>query len=255
MSGRDTPRPSGLPVTVGVIGLALIMVGQVGVNRPSIEDDLTSRSVAALNQAGLNQLTVSFSGRDATISGGDSEQAARGDDVVGAVDGVRVVTTATDSESAARPTTDPATAGTEPAATTAAAATSKAPRPDVVPVGFTLAEGTITVTGTMNSAGVVTELLDEVKTVPGWQVTNKLTVDETLDPVEPAAGTATAVAAMLATVPVDGPTLVIQYNEGKVILRGTAADSQVEADLLAAAGPTVRSKADVIDGLDTPATK
>ncbi|MFE0023697.1 OmpA family protein [Amycolatopsis sp. NPDC059021] len=54
----------------------------------AIESDLTARSQTALAAAGLPSGTVSFSGRDATLSGFPPEQATRALDVVQAVDGV-----------------------------------------------------------------------------------------------------------------------------------------------------------------------
>src|SRR5689334_4602528 len=85
----DGRRRLALPVSVGAVGLGLIMFGQVVPNRHAIEDDLTARSLDALKAAGLTGVSVSFSGRDATLTG--SADAAKATDVVKQVDGVRVV--------------------------------------------------------------------------------------------------------------------------------------------------------------------
>ena len=94
MAGRITAGPGRrlvVPVAVGVVGLTLITLGQIVPNRHAIEDDLTSRSSEALKSADLVGLSVSFSGRDATITGaGSTELANQAKDVVSTVDGVRV---------------------------------------------------------------------------------------------------------------------------------------------------------------------
>jgi hypothetical protein len=206
MSERSTAGASHRlvgPASIGALGLALIMVGQVGPNRHAIQDDLTSRSTQALKSAELTGLSVSFSGRDATISGATTaNRADKAVAVVGAVDGVRVakadLSDGSSAPAAAAPTETPA--GTEtpaavasavetsgsaatPATTTAETAAAKAL---ILPVGFTLADGTITVTGTVRSAADGTGLIDAVTAAGnGWKIVDRLQVEGSLTAAAP----------------------------------------------------------------------
>jgi hypothetical protein len=269
MAGRVAGRWA-LPASVGAIGLALIGIGQLGPNRTAIQDDLTSRSTQALTAAELAGMSVSFSGRDATINGAETpELADRAEAVVGAVDGVRVATadlttgqassqpTEAETPAATEPTaTEPALTepATEPAATeSSAAAASPTAKPLVLPVGFTLADGTLTVTGTVRSKSAATKLMDAVTAAGnGWKVVDRLLVDGSLTAPAPKSGRLPAVTRLLAAAPIDGAKLVIQYNGDSVILRGAPADAEDERALLSAAAATVARTSDVVDGLDTP---
>jgi osmotically-inducible protein OsmY len=250
-----------LPVSVGVVGLTLIGIGQAVPNRHAIEDDLTSRSTEALKSADLTGFSVSFTGRDATVTGDSGGTVAQAVAVVESVDGVRVVNTETaslaeDPAAAPSPSATPAeTPTTEPAETaapTSAPAETPAAAKPALPVGFTLVDGTITVTGTVESEAAQGKLIDAVKAVgKGWNVVDRLVVDDTLPPAEPKANRLAAVTTLLAKAPIDGPKLVIQFNKGSVILRGTPSDAASEKALLTAASGTVAKKSAVVDGLDT----
>jgi len=230
-------------VTVGVVGLALIGVGQTVWNRHSIEEDLADRSARALASADLT-MTADFSGRDATVSGsGSAADFARAVSVVEAVDGVRVAhpkTGATDAQPGSSAAPD---APTPPPATESAR----------VPVGFTVSGRTITVTGTLPSKTEQTALI-AATTAAGkdWKVVDRLTVDPALTTTSPAQSRFSAVTELLAQAPLDGDKLVIQYQPDSVILRGTPATPEAEKRLLTAAAPTVAADAAVIDGLDVP---
>ena len=236
-----------LPVSVGVVGLTLISVGQVVPNRHSIENDLTDRSSEALRSADLTGLTVSFSGRDATVTG-PSDLTGQAVSVVGAVKGVRV---AKAGSAAAAPAEAPTPASPAPTETPAPATTSAASKP-AVPVGFTLTGGTLTVSGTVSSDSARTALIGAAKAAGnGWSVVDKLTVDVSLPaPVRPSSSRLPAVTRLLAKAPADGDKLVIQYSEAKVILRGTPHSTAAERALLTAAAATISGKAAVVDGLD-----
>jgi len=249
-----------VPVSVGVIGLGLIGFGQIVPNRHAIEDDLTSRSSEALKSADLVGLSVSFSGRDATITGaGSTELANQAEGVVSTVDGVRVANADLTGDTAPAETPAPVETPTEtavpvetstPVETPAATAT---PKPMILPVGFTLVDGMITVTGTVGSPAAKTGLINAVKMAgSGWTVVDKLIVDGSLTTQEPKPNRLAALSRLLRTAPVDGAKLVIQYNHGSVILRGTPSDAAAERALLTAASATVDSKSAVVDGLDTP---
>src|SRR4051794_33594082 len=216
MAGRFGAGPSlVLPACVGVAGLTLICIGQFGPNRHAIQDDLTSRSTAALASARLTGLSVSFSGRDATITGATTaEQADRAEALVSSVDGVRVVKADLAGDAAAAPspaatatgpspavtdtpaqtqspateTPAPDTSATETPATATPAATATA-APVAVPVGFTLVDGRITVTGTVRSTSAGHALIAAVKAAGnGWTVVDRLRVDGSITAPAPKAG-------------------------------------------------------------------
>ncbi|HST81183.1 MAG TPA: hypothetical protein VLL08_05555 [Kineosporiaceae bacterium] len=262
MSGRlagGTGRRLAVPASVGVIGLALLGIGQSVVNRHAIQDDLTTRSTKALKSADLTGLSVSFAGRDATITGaGTAELAQQAIAVVSMVDGVDVAraSLAGTTQTGSAPTETAAPAETPPATETSALAEPATPATTeatlVLPVGFTLADGTIKVTGTVGSKSAQINLIDAVKaTGKGWKVVDRLNVADSVTAPEPKPSRLSDVTKLLAQAPVSGPKLVIQYNKGSVILRGTPADAAAERALLGAAAATVDSTAAVVDGLDT----
>jgi len=78
-------------IAVGVVGLLGIGLAQGIPNRHSIEDNLTRRSSAALEQAGISGAEVRFTGRDGTLVVTSAADVDRARDVVAALDGVRVV--------------------------------------------------------------------------------------------------------------------------------------------------------------------
>ncbi len=257
-----------VPASVGIIGLAVLGFGQGVANRHATEDDLTSRSTKALKSAGLKGLSVSFSGRDATISGAPTaEQSRNAEDVVDRVDGVQAVQAITEPSAAAASSTAPTTvpssaispaAPTAPTAPTAPSAptapTAATAATGILPVGFTLVDGTITVTGTVGSKAAGMDLIDAVTMAGnGWQVVDRLNINGSLTAPEPKPSRLSAVTQLLAQASMDSPKLVIQYNRGSVILRGSPADADAERALLTAAAATVNTKSAVIDGLDTPA--
>lgn len=90
----DSRRARGLlvPVIVGVVGLAAISVGQDVPNRHGIENDLTKRSLHALQDAGINGAEVRFVGRDGTVTLASSAEKDRALSIVKGVNGVRVAT-------------------------------------------------------------------------------------------------------------------------------------------------------------------
>jgi hypothetical protein len=262
MSGRlatDTGRRLLVPASVGVIGLALLGIGQSVVNRHAIQDDLTTRSTRALKSANLTGLSVSFAGRDATITGAGSAQLAQqAIAVVSRVDGVdgAKASLAGTAQPGSAPTETAAPAETPSGTETSALAEPAAPATTaaavVLPVGFTLADGTITVTGTVGSSSAQSDLIDAVKaTGKGWKVVDRLNVADAVTAPEPKPSRLSGVTKLLAEAPIAGPKLVIQYSKGSVILRGTPADAAAERALLGAAAATVDSRAAVVDGLDT----
>jgi outer membrane protein OmpA-like peptidoglycan-associated protein len=78
-------------VAIGVVGLLGIGLAQGMPNRRSIEDNLTRRSSAALEQAGISGAQVRFTGRDGSLVVPSAADVDRAREIVAAVAGVRVV--------------------------------------------------------------------------------------------------------------------------------------------------------------------
>lgn len=83
--------PRWAPWAAGVVGGALVLVGEFVPIRSTVEDALTSRSVAALESASLGFDEVAFSGRDGVVSGVASADVERAENLVKGLEGVRVV--------------------------------------------------------------------------------------------------------------------------------------------------------------------
>src|SRR4051812_46748875 len=93
-------------ITVGVVGLVGVGLGQSLPNRHQMERDLTRRAESALVAGGVDGARGRFTGRDGEIvvaSGGDVDKARP---IVGAQDGVRVVAV-TAPKAPPTPTTTP----------------------------------------------------------------------------------------------------------------------------------------------------
>ncbi|GIH08051.1 hypothetical protein Rhe02_61180 [Rhizocola hellebori] len=86
-----TRRPAWVAAVVAIAGLSAIGVAQGFPNRDAIEDNLTQRSSAALEQAGVSGVQVSFVGRDGTLLVPTQAEVDRARTIVAAVEGVRVV--------------------------------------------------------------------------------------------------------------------------------------------------------------------
>jgi hypothetical protein len=263
--GGPAIRRLALPLAVGTTGLVLIGIVQAVPFRHSIENDLADRSQQALRAHQLVGLTVRFSGRDATITGPGPDAVARtAQDVVSQVHGVRVATVRLSGvDPAGAPLADPAPTETPtPAATltpepgpSSAAAAAPTPHPAAVPVGFTLAAGTITVTGTVPSAADGIAVVDAVKAAGnGWTVVNRLSVDSALPTLSPSLDRLPAVTELLTKAPAAVSKLVIQFAGTRVILRGTVGTTGTELALLTAAAATVPSKSGVVDGVNVAGT-
>jgi outer membrane protein OmpA-like peptidoglycan-associated protein len=86
-----TRRPAWVAAVVALVGLGAIGVAQGFPNREAIEENLTQRSSAALEQAGVSGVQVSFVGRDGTLLVPTQAEVDRAQKIVAAVEGVRVV--------------------------------------------------------------------------------------------------------------------------------------------------------------------
>ncbi|MBK1785316.1 OmpA family protein [Prauserella cavernicola] len=92
MSG-DRGRLWLAPLALLVTGVLAFVVTRFETD--GIESDLLARSQSALSAVGLSPEAVAFDGRDATVSGVPADEAVWAAEVVGGVEGVRDVVTAT----------------------------------------------------------------------------------------------------------------------------------------------------------------
>jgi len=84
-------RPAWVAAVVALAGLSAIGLAQGFPNREAIEDNLTQRSSAALEQAGVSGVQVSFAGRDGSLLVPTQADVNRAREIVLKVEGVRVV--------------------------------------------------------------------------------------------------------------------------------------------------------------------
>ncbi|SEF29724.1 Outer membrane protein OmpA [Amycolatopsis pretoriensis] len=114
-------------VPIAVLVTALLAGVVTWAQAGNIQRDLTADAQAALTQAGLGKGSVTFDGRDATLSGFPPDQALRALEVVQNVDGVRAaqlqgdVVPVAPSTSTPPPTSAPAPTTTAPPTTSATA--------------------------------------------------------------------------------------------------------------------------------------
>jgi outer membrane protein OmpA-like peptidoglycan-associated protein len=130
-SDRSAPRTPWLPLVASAIVVPTVLAGFTLLwPRTQVQDTLTDRAGAALSAAGISGATVSFDGRDATISGVSAAEAAQAVQAVEGATGVRVAQVAGAGGAAAAAPTSAATseaAPTSTAAATSAAAPSSTP--------------------------------------------------------------------------------------------------------------------------------
>ena len=77
------------PVIVGVLGLGVLSGVQDTGFRERIESELTERAQSALSAAGLDEVEVELTGRDADVTAPTDADALAASDVLGDVDGIR----------------------------------------------------------------------------------------------------------------------------------------------------------------------
>jgi outer membrane protein OmpA-like peptidoglycan-associated protein len=137
-SDRPTPRTPWLPLVASAIVVPTVLAGFTLLwPRTQIQDTLTDRAGAALSAAGISGATVSFDGRDATISGVSAAEAAQAVQAVEGATGVRFAQVAGAGGAAAAAPTSTATATSETAPTSTSAATSAAAPSSTPPVTST----------------------------------------------------------------------------------------------------------------------
>jgi outer membrane protein OmpA-like peptidoglycan-associated protein len=126
-SDRSTLRTPWLPLVASAIVVPTVLAGFTLLwPRTQIQDTLTDRAGAALSAAGISGATVSFDGRDATISGVSAAEAAQAVQAVEGATGVRLAQVAGPGGAAVAAPTSTSTPTSEAAPTSTAAATSAA---------------------------------------------------------------------------------------------------------------------------------
>lgn len=135
---RKPVRNPLIGVTVGVVGLVAVYLGQDIPNRHHIEHELTQRSQSALVAGGIQGARVSFTGRDGTVYVLTAADLSRAKAIVLAQNGVRVVTVIAPGVSAGQQPT-PTQAPTEPPAQapTASPTPTESPTPSPTPSSST----------------------------------------------------------------------------------------------------------------------
>lgn len=118
-------------VPIAVLVTALLAGVVTWAQAGNIQRDLAADAQAALSQAGLQKGTVTFDGRDATLSGFPPDQALRALEVVQNVDGVRAAQLQGDVVPVAPSTSaPPTTSGTTTTAPPTTSATAPPPPTD-----------------------------------------------------------------------------------------------------------------------------
>ncbi len=168
-------------LAVSIVGLAVIGLAQGIPNRHSIEDNLTQRSNAALQQAGLSGVKVSFVGRDGTLLVPTKNDLEKAKAVVEGLEGVRVVSATAPEEPPKQPLPKATVRvnGTSvsrdgQAALLEAIVTALGSSADNVTIE--LSEGAITLTGKVESAAIKTAAETAAAQVAPGKVTSTLEV-------------------------------------------------------------------------------
>lgn len=212
-----------VPILVAVVGLALIVVGQVVPNRHGMEDNLTDRSRQALATAGLGDVQVSFTGRDGTLHAHTQDEADRALAIMRDLDGVRVASAVVDAAPPAPQLTPPS-------------------------VTATLAGGALTLTGTVPT-DAAKQALESAGQKASGSVTDNLTVSGTVTD-DGLAGLADVLAAFGTGTTDAGAALA----DGTLTLSGTVSDQATKDAVVAAAGNAVGA-AHVVDQLTVKAVQ
>jgi OOP family OmpA-OmpF porin len=269
------------PVAAGVLGLAALGIGQGWPNRGSIESDLAERSSSALAGAGVPSVSVSFAGRDGTVSGTVDTEAQRRTvlDTVKSQQGVRVAldrltvrtpgptdtpTTPVPTATTTAPTTTPAPTPTDTAtpsdttspstspttspttpATTSPEPTTSAPGGTVAP-SLTLTLGTkgAVLTGAVPDETTRAALVSAASGVVGeGKVVDTLTVDPKVAP-----DGLSSLGGVLAGLGADADATVT-LADGTIALDGSVGSPEARQAALTAAEAVVGTAAKVRDGL------
>ena len=167
---KHTAQKVSIVIAAVLLGGTLVAGSLIG--QAATATSLESQAVAALQQAGIDGVSVTFQGREANLSGGDSSSLEAAQQVVEAISGVRWAKTSC--------ILDPCPANASP--------TQSASPPPVTPplapatVNITTSADGVTLTGTVNSQAAADALVAQVAQVFGQPVDNQLVIDPASDP-------------------------------------------------------------------------
>ncbi|MEE6262714.1 OmpA family protein [Plantactinospora sonchi] len=205
-------------LVVAILGLVVLLTAQQFPNRHRMEADLTQRSTQALHSAGLSGVRVTFTGRDGRLRAASSAEAAQALGIVRALEGVRA------AEAEVPP-------GSE-----------RAPVPVPPSVLLTLADGTVSVSGTVPTEASRVALVRAAAEMVGTEdVDDRLTVDDSVTD-SALSGLPSVLHALGGKA--DGTTVAL--DGGTLTLTGTASSEVRKTAVLAAARST---GAQVVDRL------
>jgi outer membrane protein OmpA-like peptidoglycan-associated protein len=237
MGIRRNPVPA---IVVGVVGLLAIGIGQHVPNRHAIEDDLTARSVSALQSAGVVGAEVSFTGRDGAVRVASAADVDRAGGIVRAVRGVRVA-------EVVAPGGVPATAAVPATATSAAPATGTAGGTPTV--GIAVDGGRVSVTGAVPSDAVRAALVAQLSATYGADK-----VDDRLTVVAGISDTGlSGIGAVAAALGADAQQATAELSGNRITLTGTVGSVAVEQAAVMAAGQVVGVTGPPVDRLTVAA--
>ena len=165
---------------MGIVIAAVLLAGTLAagslIGQAATAASLEPTATTALQQAGITGVSVTFQGREAYLSGGDSSSLDQAQQVVGAIRGVRWVKTAC--------VLDPCPV--EPASPTPTETDTTTPPIPPLPAQSTVSIVTgpdgVTVTGTVSSQSAADALATQIGQVFGQPVDNQLTIDSSCDP-------------------------------------------------------------------------
>jgi outer membrane protein OmpA-like peptidoglycan-associated protein len=242
-----------LPVAAGLLGLAALGLGQGWPQRHSIESELDDRSTAALQDAGISGVDVSFEGRDGIVTGTVATEADR-NKVLGLVEaqtGVRVAVNRLTVTGAPGGGTEPG--GTPPPSASVSPSPSpsesQSPSATVAPttpaaVSLSVKGGKVTLVGAVPDAATKQSMIDAAAALVGaGNVVDQLTIDAAVSP-DGLAGLPGVLAALGKDAAVD-----VTLKDGAIGLDGTVGSEAARAAALKAAEAVVGDAAKVRDGL------
>jgi outer membrane protein OmpA-like peptidoglycan-associated protein len=244
--GEPRGRNKVVPLTVGLVGLALLAGAQQFPVRHGIERDLTTRSQQALADAGLSSIQVDITGRDAHLTGQVSSPEDR-DRAVAAVRDVTGVRAARDSLIGPGGTDSPTGTATTPGGSGSHSHPSQVPSADdLAPtrVSVRISANRATVSGSVTDDATRTQVLDDVtRALPDVQLRDRLS----LDPGAGDAGLDRLPAVLRALGPDSEAT--VEFNGGTLVLAGGIPSEENRTAALAAAVVVTGDAAAVSDQL------
>lgn len=235
----STQRSTKVGVAVTGFLLAATLVCGSLIGQATLASSLEPRVSAALTQAGLPGDSVSFTGREATVTVEDQAERDRAKSVVESVYGVRWATVEGDSQPSPSPSptdqpptptsppaspTSPPTSPSQPTSPTTGQPSTPSSSPTAAPAPFGVtvdsSAGQLSASGTVADKSAAADLLTQVGRVFGGSVADNLTADPST--AEPSWwGDLPAVVAKFPSI--DGGSLTV--TDAGIVVKGTVADN------------------------------